>query len=109
MPALPAKFLVGDIQRTLHEYEGLEHLRVRAYGKTLIIESGPADDPVRRARLRQDTVHLWFLEMAGRGGRWEWSGLRDTWENLLTALVERFGWVLTDVAGNPERTSDREY
>ena len=108
MPNLNAKIFAKDTERLLHSHEGLTHLRVRARGKVLTLVSGPADDPVPHARLRQQTVHYWTLEMPARGGRWERTGLRDTRENLITALVEQFGWVLTPVTGNPERTSDPE-
>lgn len=104
MAGIPAKWLVGSTERQLHQYEGLGHLRVRARGETLTIESGPEQDPVRHARLRRETVHLWRMDLAGRSGRWEATPLRDTTENLITALVEQFGWVLTpqdEVAREP--------
>jgi len=95
MPAPPTKLLAPGVERQLHEYEGLGHLRVSARGEMLTIESGPAADPVRHARLRRPTVNLWGLEMAARGGRWEPTPFRDTKERLVAALVEQFGWVLT--------------
>ena len=30
----------------------------------MIVESGPAADPVKHIRLRRDTVHLWCLDVA---------------------------------------------
>lgn len=95
MPALPTKLLASGVEQQLHEYEGLGHLRVRARGEVLTIESGPDADPVRHARLRRETVNLWGLEVAGYGGRWEPTPFRDTKERLVAALVEQFGWVLT--------------
>ena len=35
-----------------------KHLRARTYGATVMVESGPLDDPVRHARFRRDTVNL---------------------------------------------------
>jgi len=95
MPTPPTKLLAPGVERQLHEYEGLGHLRVRARGEVLTIESGPAEDPTQHARLRRLTVSLWTLEMAARGGRWEPTPFRATKELLVTALVEQFGWVLT--------------
>jgi hypothetical protein len=94
----------------LHAYQGLGHLRVRKRGSTLLIESGPADDPVKHARLTRDAVSLWLLDIADHRDRWGPTGLRTTRPELIVALVEGFGWVLTDIAGeNPERTSDPKY
>jgi len=94
----------------LHAYPGLGHLRVRKRGSTLLIESGPADDPVKHARLTRDAVSLWILDVADHRDRWGPTGLRATRPELIVALVEGFGWVLTDIAGeNPERTSDPKY
>lgn len=101
MAALSAQYDVGDTQRQLAEYEGLSHLRVRARGAVLTIESGPENDPHAHARLRRETVSLWSLDMAGRGGRWESTGLRDLRPTLVTALVEQFGWVLTPQDDSP--------
>ena len=95
MPALATKQLVASVERQLHRQEGLGHLRVRAYGPLLTIESGPTRCPVRHARLRRETVSLWSLEIAGPAGAWQPTALRDTKERLLAVLVEQFGWVLT--------------
>jgi len=95
MPAPPTKLLAPGVEQQLHEYEGLGHLRVTARGDVLTIESGPPKDPVRHARLRRQTVNLWTLDMATRGGRWEPTPFRDTKDRLVVVLVEQFGWVLT--------------
>ncbi len=94
MPSLPTKFLASDVERQLHEHAELSHLRVRARGEILNIESGPDADPTRHARLRRETVNLWALEVAVRGDRWDPTGYRDGMEPLVTALVKQFGWVL---------------
>jgi hypothetical protein len=101
MPTPPTKLLAPSVERQLHEYEGLGHLRVSARGDVLTIESGPKTDPVRHARLRRETVSLWSLEMATHSGRWEPTPLRDTKDRLVVALVEQFGWVLTPQDDTP--------
>ena len=101
MPTPPTQLLAPGVERQLHEYEGLGHLRVTARGDVLPIESGPPKDPVRHARLRRETVNLWALEMAARGGRWEPTPFRDTKDRLVVALVEQLGWVLTPQDDTP--------
>lgn len=77
--------------------EGLSHLRARKYGALVIIESGPESDPFAHARLRRDTVHLWTLELATHSGRWEKTGLRGQWRELLKALITSFPWTLAPI------------
>jgi len=74
--------------------EGLSHLRARKYGQLVIIESGPEADPFLHARLRRDTVHLWKLEIATHTGRWENTGLRGLWRDLLRELLTHYPWTL---------------
>lgn len=85
-----------EAQKHLHA-RGLTHLRVRARGDLLTIESGPEDDPVKHARLRRSTVHLWTLEIADHRGRFEPAGLRDLSDKLLDTLVTDFPWVLEPI------------
>ncbi len=73
---------------------GLRHLRARYRAGLVTIESGPVKDPWPRARLRCVGVHLWQLEMATHRGRWEPTPLRGAQEQLLTMLVDQFGWNL---------------
>ena len=87
-------FHASETERCLH-HQGLEHIRVRKHGALLNLESGPADDPVRHARLRRLSVHDWTLEMATHTGQWGRTGLRDTKDNLVASLVRDFGWSLT--------------
>lgn len=94
----------------LHGHKGLEHLRVRKHGASLVIESGPPSDPVKHARLVRDGVSLWVLEIADHRGRWEYTGVREGRADAVAKLIGEFGWVLTDIAGEiPDRTSDPKY
>jgi hypothetical protein len=108
MPKLAAEDAHADATLDqLHRHEGLAHLRVRKHGATLVLESGPKDDPVKHARIIRDTVSLWRLEIADHRGRWGPTGTRTTRDSVVDTLVTQFGWVLTDIAGeNPARTSD---
>jgi hypothetical protein len=113
-PSVQALFddeLAIDLTDDLRD-RGFRHLRVRRRRGLLVIESGPAKDPVPHARFRHDTVHLWRLEMLANGGRWEPTPYRDLIETLLDALIRDFSWTLAPIASppaNPSRTSGRKY
>ncbi|MCA9628727.1 MAG: hypothetical protein KC766_13710 [Myxococcales bacterium] len=110
MPAPPIDSWQADSLRDrLHEKYGLTHLRVRKHGKVLTLESGPDGDAWPHARFRRDTVHLWLLEMPGRGGRWERTPFRDLLDNLVELVVTQFSWTIAPVFDeNPRETSDRK-
>lgn len=91
------------VEQRLHDH-GLTHLRARKRGAAVIVESGPEDRPWKHFRLRKDTVHLWWLDMAARGSKWEKTPFRDHRDKLVDMVVETFPWTLDDVLGNPERT-----
>lgn len=99
MPKLPASDWAFDVTNSLHNYPGLQHLRVRARSDLLIIESGPDAAPFAHARLRRLTATLWTLEMPTRSGRWEPTPFRDTIDNVVTVLAEQFGWTLEPIHG----------
>ena len=99
MPAKPKAepHHASQVETLLHK-AGADHIRARQYGATVIAESGPQDDPVRHFRLRRETVHLWSLDMAGRGGCWERTPFRDNLDELVTQVLEQFSWTLTPIA-----------
>jgi len=70
---------------------------VKKRGALLTIVSGDEADPWPHARLRRDTVHLWRLEMAVRGGRWERTPFRAQMEELMDMLVDAFPWTIAPV------------
>ncbi len=74
--------------------QGMPHLRARKYGALVVIESGPPDDPLPRARLRRDTVHLWTLEIATHTERWEKTGFRGLRDELLDLLTKTLPWTI---------------
>jgi hypothetical protein len=88
---------VADVHDFLVKRKKLKHLRVRRRADLVTIESGPADDPVRHARLRRVTVHFWTLECATHTGRWEKTGLRGPMPAVLEALVSEIPWVLEPI------------
>jgi hypothetical protein len=88
---------VADVHDFLVKRKKLKHLRVRRRADLVTIESGPADDPVRHARLRRVTVHFWTVECATHTGRWEKTGLRGPMSVVLECLVSEIPWVLEPV------------
>ncbi len=86
----------AQVERFLRD-RGLRHLRARHRGDLVTIESGPAKDPWPHARLRRVGVHVWQLEMATHTGRWEPTPLRGLQEQLLSMLVDKFGWTLQSI------------
>jgi hypothetical protein len=84
------------VEELLHEV-GAKHLRARKYGASVLVESGPQDDPVKHFRLRRDTVHLWCLDMANHRGKWERTPFRHGRDDLVRLVVETFPWTLTPI------------
>jgi hypothetical protein len=82
----------------LRKQRKLAHLRVRKRGDTIIIESGPKNDPVAHARLRRVTGQSWTLEMPSHVGRWEPTPISAPLQQALTTLVQQFPWTLTPIA-----------
>ncbi len=99
MPAKPKAepHHASQVERLLHQHDA-KHLRARCYGSTVIVESGPKDDPVKHFRLRRESVHLWCLDFAGRGDRWEHTPVRTNVADIVSAVVEEFPWTLTEIA-----------
>lgn len=93
------------VEDQLHARD-LKHLRARKYGATVIVESGPDDDALKHFRTRRDTVHVWLLDIADHRGKWERTPFRGELDELVGVVVEQFGWTITDVFADPERTSD---
>lgn len=86
-----------NVQDLLHR-RGATHLRARKYGSAVLVESGPASDPVKHFRLRRGTGLLWHLDMATHTGRWEPTPFGGAIDDLVTTVVEDFPWTLTPTA-----------
>jgi hypothetical protein len=78
-------------------------------GLLLTLVSGSEDDPWRHVRFRRDTVHLWRLEVAVRGNKWERTPFRTHIDELLEILTTDLSWVIAPVVENPGGTSDPRY
>ena len=83
-----------EVDDFLADHKSLKHLRVRRRADLLTLESGPASDPVRHARLRRVTVHYWTLECATHTGRWEKTGFRGPLAKMLEVLTSELAPVV---------------
>ena len=106
MAGIPTKLLTADVEVKFNEIPELAHLRVRAYGESLIVESGPTDYAIRHARLRRVSARQWTLDVADHRGRWQPTPFRDLLHVVVELLIEQFGWVLEDRLGGVEPGRD---
>jgi hypothetical protein len=75
---------------------GLKHLRCRKRANTIVIESGPNDDPFPRIRLRKVAARLWSTDAATHTGRWEVMPPRGPLNDNLQAFAGTFPWLLAE-------------
>jgi hypothetical protein len=98
MPDLNATDLDREnLAGLLRAERGLRHLRIRAHGALLILESGPRDDPYPHVRFRRVTRQWWRLEMSPGGRRWETVPVRAPLAEVFRLTVDDFGWMLEPV------------
>jgi hypothetical protein len=86
-----------DVEDFLARRKRFKHLRVRRRADLLTLESGPADDPVRHARLRRVAGQHWAVECATHTGRWEKTGFRGPLLEMVQVLTSIIPWVLTPI------------
>jgi hypothetical protein len=95
MPKFPAAPNdAASVQQFLRNRAKLPHLHARQRANTITIESGPEDDPFSHAQLRRVAVSIWELHMPTHRGRWENAHVRGLLNDVLTTLVDDFGWTL---------------
>ena len=87
----------SHVENLLHQ-RGAAHLRARKYGSAVLVESGPVNDPLKHFRLRRETVHLWWLDMADHRGRWERTPFRANLDDLVQTVVDDFPWTIMPIA-----------
>jgi hypothetical protein len=86
-----------EAEDLLRAHPRYKHLRVRARGDLVVLESGPPDDPVPHLRFRRATVQWWYLEMPSHTGRWERTPYRGPMDELFRLVQQQFGWTLVPV------------
>ena len=75
---------------------GYDHLRARVYRKTIVVLSGPEEDPHTHVRLRHLRGEEWGLDFPTSSGRWE-RGIEGPRGNVIAWLHQDFPWVLADI------------
>lgn len=81
-------------EQILRSHPEFKHLRARAQGDLVVIESGPVDDPIPHLRFRRATVQWWYLEVPTHTGKWERTPYRDSIRQLLELVQAQFAWTL---------------
>ena len=71
-----------------------KHLRCRKRADTIVIESGPADDPFPRLRLRKLAARNWGVDASTHTARWERMPFQGPLPELLPMVAESFPWLL---------------
>jgi hypothetical protein len=95
MPKFSADpFHVAVLQGLLESARTLKHLRVRAHGDLLILESGPVRDAAPHARFRRVSAQWWRLEMPNHMERWQPTPMRGTLAEMFELLTSAFPWTL---------------
>jgi hypothetical protein len=89
------KATTGLVELFLQRRPELSHLKVRARGSILTLESTDTfGNTCPHARLRKKSVHKYELEMPVRRG-WEATFIEGSDEELMNLLVEKFPWALS--------------
>jgi hypothetical protein len=93
MPKLRAEETHADeVVRLLHKRK-LKHLRAVRRGDLITLVSGDDDNPFSHARVRRVSSQLWRLEMPSHT-RWQPTPFEGTLGDILSTLVEAFGWTV---------------
>lgn len=73
---------------------GYAHLRARALRDSVVIESGPADDPYVHLRLRSAGGDDWRVDVRTHSGRWERTPIVGARGNVIADVHQLFPWLL---------------
>ena len=82
------------LERRCANAEGLAHLRVKKYGKSLMLLSGPESGPQKHARFTHISGNDWGLSFPRHTGKWEKTPFTGTLGELLDTLVTNFPFYL---------------
>lgn len=73
---------------------GYAHLRARVAGKSVVIESGPEEDPLPHARLSRLSGDNWRIDFPKPSGRWERTPYTGPRGNLVAEIHQNAPWML---------------
>lgn len=80
----------ADVADFLSQQDGLSHLRIRKYGRNLILYSGEGPQRQNHARLTALTRGLWALSLPHHTGRWDPVPGPASLEDILRSLLQDF-------------------
>ena len=83
-----------DIETVTEHFRGkggLDHLRVRKWGKSIVIYCDDGPTPDNRARVTLIGVETWGLSFALHTGRWEQTPFVGDLDEVLDTLTSNFG------------------
>lgn len=83
-----------DLAALLAKQPGLDHLKVKKHGDSLIVLCDDGGRPDKRARLTALDRRTWGLSLAMFGGRWERTPFTGTLAELTVVLAENFAGYL---------------
>jgi hypothetical protein len=86
--------VASDLESLLLEYDGLEHIKVKKWGKSLTLHSVDQHGPQNHARFTSLGAGQWGLSLPRHTGRWEKTPFTGPIEELLDTLVQNFGFYL---------------
>lgn len=93
-PGEPSPYELGTLASSLLRERDIAPIRISSSPDCVTIESGPASDPLRHARLQRLGVKQWRLEMPLRNTRWESTPILGPFDDVLRTLLDEFGWAL---------------
>ncbi len=85
---------VHRLQVLPDRHEGLDHIWIRPWGKSLVLCSGDKDDRWDRARFTELGRNVWMLSFPKRTSGWEKTPFIGSLEEVAETLVTNFGWQL---------------
>jgi hypothetical protein len=91
MPITADEKYEANLRDLLHRHGGLEHLKVRRHGASLVLYSLWEDVKENRARLTMVSRTRWRLDMPLHTGRWQPTP-------YIGSLVDLFHLLTTDLA-----------
>lgn len=85
---------VEALTKSLRQDDDLQHLRIVARGKQILMLSCEPPDIEKHARFRYVGLDLWAVDIYSHTGRWQMTGIEGDPAELLQALQGICPWVL---------------
>lgn len=83
-----------DLASLLAKQPGLDHIKVKKHGDSLLLFSGEGDQRWSHARLTALGRSTWGLSLGMSSGRWERTPFVGTMKDVTATLIENFAGYL---------------